>query len=75
LGYKGVVVIDEQLDKTGNGIQMRLRDSMRKFDVSDDHEAPIEIAQAFERPNVCYLNRHGRLLRVLSIASCTDLVI
>ncbi|KAF5363416.1 hypothetical protein D9756_000381 [Leucocoprinus leucothites] len=57
LGYKGVVAIDEQLDRTGNGIHMRLRDSMRKFSVSNDQEAPIEIAQAFEHPNVCYLNR------------------
>ncbi|KAJ3576204.1 hypothetical protein NP233_g613 [Leucocoprinus birnbaumii] len=57
LGYKGVVAVDEQLDITGDGIHMRLRDSMLKFTVSNDQEAPIEIAQAFEHPNVCYLNR------------------
>ncbi|KXN89587.1 putative RNA-dependent RNA polymerase 1 [Leucoagaricus sp. SymC.cos] len=57
LGYKGVVAVDEQLDQTGKGIHMRLRDSMLKFEVSDDQEAPIEIAQAFEHPNACYLNR------------------
>ncbi|KDR73538.1 hypothetical protein GALMADRAFT_251265 [Galerina marginata CBS 339.88] len=57
LGYKGVVAIDEQLDKNANGIDMRLRPSMRKFEVKDDEVAPIEIAQAFESPNTCYLNR------------------
>ena len=36
---------------------MRLRPSMKKFDTKDDDNAPIEIAQAFERPNTCYLNR------------------
>ncbi|KAF9453025.1 RdRP-domain-containing protein [Macrolepiota fuliginosa MF-IS2] len=57
LGYKGVVAVDEQLDKLGNGIHMRLRESMCKFEVANDDIAPIEIAQAFEHPNVCYLNR------------------
>ncbi|KAJ6618813.1 RNA dependent RNA polymerase-domain-containing protein [Mycena sp. CBHHK59/15] len=59
LGYKGVVSVDEQLDKSGNGILMRLRPSMRKFD-SDDvtaMNAEIEIAMAFEKPNTAYLNR------------------
>lgn len=59
LGYKGVVAIDEQLDRTGNGIHMRLRNSMNKFSVSNEEEAPIEIARAFKEPNVCYLNRYG----------------
>ena len=36
---------------------MRLRPSMKKFDTKDDDNAPIEIAQAFEHPNTCYLNR------------------
>ena len=36
---------------------MRLRPSMKKFDTHDKDNAPIEIAQAFERPNNCYLNR------------------
>ncbi|KAF8969863.1 RNA dependent RNA polymerase-domain-containing protein [Flammula alnicola] len=59
LGYKGVVVVDEQLDKRGDGIHMRLRPSMRKFEAKKDdiQIAPIEIAQAFEQPNTCYLNR------------------
>ncbi|KAF8910584.1 RNA dependent RNA polymerase-domain-containing protein [Gymnopilus junonius] len=41
LGYKGVVAIDEQLDKNENGIHMRLRPSMKKFEVLDDEEAPL----------------------------------
>jgi len=52
-----VVAVDEQLDKREGGIQMRLRPSMKKFDVLDDEIAPLEIAQAFEVPNTCYLNR------------------
>ena len=36
---------------------MRLRPSMKKFDTNDEDNAPIEIAEAFERPNNCYLNR------------------
>ena len=56
LGFKGVVAVDEQLDKRTDGIQMRLRPSMKKFDV-DSEIAPLEIAQAFEAPNTCYLNR------------------
>ena len=36
---------------------MRLRLSMKKFDTNDEDNAPIEIAQAFGRPNTCYLNR------------------
>ncbi|KAF8077751.1 RNA dependent RNA polymerase-domain-containing protein [Lyophyllum atratum] len=57
LGYKGVVGVDEQLDKHPDGILMRLRKSMRKFDVSKAETADIEIAQSFEHPNTCYLNR------------------
>ena len=53
LGYKGVVAVDEELD----GIFMRLRPSMEKFEVAQVDDAEIEIAQAFERPNTCYLNR------------------
>jgi len=30
---------------------------MRKFEVHDDEIAPLEIAQAFEVPNICHLNR------------------
>ncbi|GLB34759.1 putative RNA polymerase [Lyophyllum shimeji] len=57
LGYKGVVGVDEQLDKHPDGICMRLRRSMGKFKVSQAETADIEIAQAFEHPNTCYLNR------------------
>ncbi|KAJ7709483.1 RNA dependent RNA polymerase-domain-containing protein [Mycena rosella] len=59
LGYKGVVSVDDELDKHPDGILMRLRPSMKKFD-SDDvtaMNAEIEIAQAFEKPNTAYLNR------------------
>ena len=52
-----MVAVDEQLDKRTDGIQMRLRPSMKKFVVLDDEIAPLEIAQAFEAPNTCYLNR------------------
>ncbi|KAF4614826.1 hypothetical protein D9613_002724 [Agrocybe pediades] len=57
LGYKGVVVVDETLGNHAGNIHMRLRPSMRKFEVKDNEIAPIEIAQAFELPNTCYLNR------------------
>ncbi|KAF8798201.1 RdRP-domain-containing protein [Phlegmacium glaucopus] len=57
LGFKGVVAVDPLLDKHPKGIQMRLRESMKKFDTMDEDDAPIEIAQAFEHPNPCYLNR------------------
>ncbi|KAJ6531309.1 RNA dependent RNA polymerase-domain-containing protein [Mycena capillaripes] len=59
LGYKGVVAVDEELDKSPDGILMRLRPSMKKFE-SDDvtaMNAEIEIAMAFEKPNTAYLNR------------------
>jgi RNA-dependent RNA polymerase len=59
LGYKGVVCVDEQLDNNPNGTKMRLRPSMRKF-VQIADEAEIEIAQSFEHPNTCYLNRSVR---------------
>ncbi|OBZ75664.1 RNA-dependent RNA polymerase 1 [Grifola frondosa] len=53
LGYKGMVVIDERLE----GIKMRLRKSMNKFKVRNEDLAEIEIARAFERPSISYLNR------------------
>lgn len=49
--------VDTRLGQDSGGIHMRLRPSMKKFDTKDDDNAPIEIAQAFERPNTCYLNR------------------
>ncbi|KAF9010144.1 RNA dependent RNA polymerase-domain-containing protein [Cyathus striatus] len=56
LGYKGVVSVDEELDKRVDGILMRLRPSMRKFESHAD-EADIEIAMSFTNPGTCYLNR------------------
>ncbi|THH12039.1 hypothetical protein EW146_g7842 [Bondarzewia mesenterica] len=53
LGYKGIVVVDDRLE----GVKMRLRPSMRKFIVSGTQEADIEIARAFDRPNLSHLNR------------------
>lgn len=78
LGYKGVVAIDDELDKTGNGIHMRLRKSMRKFTGKDDEIAPIEIAQAFGPPKMAYLNRcvlrsiHAmfQLIKTQALLSC-----
>ncbi|KAH7908760.1 RNA dependent RNA polymerase-domain-containing protein [Hygrophoropsis aurantiaca] len=52
LGYKGMVAVDEQL----TGIQMRLRPSMRKYRAKNDW-GEIEIARAFDRPNLPHLNR------------------
>lgn len=49
--------IDERLE----GIKIRLRPSMNKFKIPGDDEAEIEIAQAFERPGMTYLNRCGVL--------------
>ncbi|CAK5265089.1 unnamed protein product [Mycena citricolor] len=59
LGFKGVVSVDEMLDKNGKGIMMRLRPSMRKFesDVQQAANAPLEVAMAFEKPSTAYLNR------------------
>ncbi|SJL00749.1 uncharacterized protein ARMOST_04063 [Armillaria ostoyae] len=57
LGYKGVVAVDPELDHDPNGIRMKLRPSMKKFEDSRLSEADIEIARAFDRPNTSYLNR------------------
>jgi RNA-dependent RNA polymerase len=62
LGFKGVVGVDEQLDGNPNGILMRLRPSMKKFENSHAILADIEIAQSFEHPNKCYLNRYEFLI-------------
>ncbi|EGN95598.1 hypothetical protein SERLA73DRAFT_162413 [Serpula lacrymans var. lacrymans S7.3] len=53
LGYKGMVAIDAQL----TGVQMCLRPSMNKFLGKETEYAEIEIARAFERPNLPHLNR------------------
>ncbi|KAF5373803.1 hypothetical protein D9758_000837 [Tetrapyrgos nigripes] len=55
LGFKGVVSVDKELDR--GPIKMRLRESMKKFESDIPEEADIEIALAFERPIVSYLNR------------------
>ncbi|KAI0672875.1 RdRP-domain-containing protein [Trametes maxima] len=51
--YKGVVVIDHRLE----GIKMRLRPSMNKFEALDKNIAPIEIARWFDKPGTSYLNK------------------
>ena len=51
--YKGVVAIDERLE----GIKMRLRPSMNKFDVPNAETAEIEIVMHFGYPINAYLNR------------------
>jgi RNA-dependent RNA polymerase len=53
LGYKGVVVVDHQLE----GIKMRLRESQRKFPVHNVEEAEFEVATSFDYPNPVHLNR------------------
>ncbi|KAI8989763.1 RdRP-domain-containing protein [Trametes punicea] len=53
LGYKGMVVIDHRLQ----GIKMRLRPSMNKFEAREKDDAQIEIARWFNKPGTSYLNR------------------
>ena len=53
LGYKGVVVVDSQLE----GIKMRLRKSQCKFPAHDVEEAEFEIARSFDSPTLVHLNR------------------
>ncbi len=48
-----MVGIDPRLE----GIKMRLRPSMDKFEALDTDVAEIEIARWFDRPGTCYLNR------------------
>ncbi|KAG9102986.1 hypothetical protein FRC06_000562, partial [Ceratobasidium sp. 370] len=50
-GYKGMVRLDPKL----TGRRLGLRPSMEKFDAPG--ELSLEIAQAFERPGRCFLNR------------------
>ena len=47
------MAIDEDLE----GIQMCLRESMKKFDVHEDEHAEIEIAESFHTPRTMRLNR------------------
>ena len=53
LGCKGVVSVDSRLE----GIHMCVRPSMKKFNVPGEEHGTIEIAQAFSKPNIPYLNR------------------
>lgn len=48
-----MVGIDPRLE----GIKMRLRPSMDKFEALDTDTAEIEIARWFDKPGTCYLNR------------------
>jgi RNA-dependent RNA polymerase len=48
-----MVSVDPHLE----GIIMRVRKSMVKFEGAFEDRASIEIARAFERPTTCYLNR------------------
>ena len=57
LGYKGVVSVDEELDNLPNGVMMRSRDSMKKFDVLPEPVGEIEIAEVYTNPRACYLDR------------------
>ncbi|KAL0955882.1 hypothetical protein HGRIS_002080 [Hohenbuehelia grisea] len=57
LGFKGVVSVDEHMDRRKDGVKMLLRESMFKFEHEDVDEAEIEIALAFEKPSLAYLNR------------------
>lgn len=52
-----MVSVDKELDKRPDGIKMRLRTSMKKFENSSMEIADIEIANSFERPLSSYLNR------------------
>ena len=48
-----MVGIDERLE----GVKMRLRKSMNKFEGLEEGEAPIEIARWFDKPGTAYLNK------------------
>lgn len=67
LGCKGMVSVDPLLE----GIIMRVRKSMVKFEGAFEDRASIEIARAFERPNTCNLNRQAVKLKILSIITLT----
>ncbi|KAG2003550.1 calcium:hydrogen antiporter [Coprinopsis cinerea AmutBmut pab1-1] len=59
LGYKGVVAVDPEME---GPIHLRLRKSMHKFesledDLSQHSEVRIEIAEIYDKPGLCYLNR------------------
>lgn len=51
-----MLVVDHRLE----GLRMRLRPSMKKFDVDeeDKNNASLEIVRAFDRPNGYSLNRY-----------------
>ncbi|KAH9996136.1 RNA dependent RNA polymerase-domain-containing protein [Russula compacta] len=62
LGYRGVVVVDHQLE----GIKMRLRPSQRRFPVHGNlnGEAVFEITGSFDHPYPAYLNRFVAVPRI-----------
>lgn len=45
------------VDPLLTGTMMRLRPSMRKFEVHEREYMPLDIARAFEHPGRMYLNR------------------
>lgn len=49
-----MVVVDHRLE----GIKMRLRPSMNKFEALEKDIAPIEIARWFDHPGTSYLNKY-----------------
>ncbi|KAH9940437.1 RdRP-domain-containing protein [Epithele typhae] len=53
VGYKGMVVVDDTLE----GVAMRLRPSMCKYEVTNYEEAEIEIAKPFIKPGTARLCR------------------
>ncbi|KAH8826875.1 RdRP-domain-containing protein [Flagelloscypha sp. PMI_526] len=59
LGFKGVVVVDPLLEQEHPGLHMLLRESMLKFEATeqDSQSAEIEVVRAFFSPNLPYLNR------------------
>jgi hypothetical protein len=62
LGYKGVVSVDRQLE----GIHLRLRPSMNKFQDHGEEYAMVEIARPVVKPNTPHLNRYDICIFVVS---------
>ena len=64
-GFKGIVAVDERLE----GVCMRLRPSMDKFQARDESEAEIEIAKAFVYPGTARLCLYVFTTRVILTTS------
>jgi RNA-dependent RNA polymerase len=62
-----MVSVDKELDKHPKGIMMRLRPSMKKFNVKDKSKAEIEIAGSFEGPNRSHFNRQVKSSDTVSV--------